>query len=360
LILDHYSLPSRNLDLPARLYKWFFSDKIVIVSYFSFVSLKKLVRLSNYIKGKVPLMLSTTTAILNARNAGLVVPAFNVPYLPMVEPVIRAVVDADAFALVETARLEWIKFECRSAAAVMAEFKKWEDPRHVHLHLDHVPAIDEDNQKVDCLPIFREAIALGYQSLMIDGSRLPLEENIALTREVVELAHAAGIPCEAELGAVMGHEAGPLPPYDELFASGKGFTDTAEAARFVNETGCDWLSVAVGNIHGAISGILKDQKKVEARLNIAHLKELAQVTHIPLVLHGGSGVRREYLLAAIQEGIAKVNVGAEIRQAYESALRDSGKVSTAQDAVYTRTTWLLNDYFNLSGSQKQVAWEPAT
>ena len=63
----------------------------------------------------------------------------------------------------------------------------------------------------------------------------------------------AALPCEAELGAVMGHEAGPMPPYEELFASGKGFTDVAEAKRFVQETGCDWLSVAVGSVHGAIA-----------------------------------------------------------------------------------------------------------
>jgi fructose/tagatose bisphosphate aldolase len=87
------------------------------------------------------------------------------------------------------------------------------------------------------------------------------------------------------------------------------------------------------------------------------LKKLAQVTGIPLVLHGGSGVRREYLLAAIQMGIAKVNVGAEIRQAYESALRETGRVSAAQDAVYTRTSWLLSDYFNLAGSRERVTGE---
>ena len=67
------------------------------------------------------------------------------------------------------------------------------------------------------------------------------------------MAHAADVPVEAELGAVLGHEAGPLPPYEELFASGLGFTDPAEAKRFVEETGCDWLSVAIGNIHGAIA-----------------------------------------------------------------------------------------------------------
>jgi ketose-bisphosphate aldolase len=300
-------------------------------------------------------MVTTSQAILNARRAGIVVPAFNVPYLPMTEPVIRAVVDQDAFALIETARLEWIKFQSQSPSAVMAEFRKWENPKYVRLHLDHVPVIDEDNQRVDFLSVIREAIDLGYQSVMVDGSRLPLEENIAVTRQVSEMAHAAGIPCEAELGEVLGDEAGPLPPYDELFASGKGFTDVAEAVRFVHESGCDWLSVAVGNIHGAISGALKDQKKVEARLNIEHLAKLEQASGVPLVLHGGSGVRREYLLEAIRKGIAKVNVGSEIRQAYENALRESGKVSAAQDAVYERTCWLLRDYFNLAGTRAKVS-----
>ena len=124
-------------------------------------------------------------------------------------------------------------------------------------------------------PIIREALALGYQSVMVDGSRLNLEDNIEATRQVVEIAHAAGVPVEAELGAVLGHEAGPLPPYEELFASGRGFTDVEEAKRFVQETGCDWLSVAIGNIHGAVSAARRDEKKVEARLNLDHLEQLA-------------------------------------------------------------------------------------
>src|SRR5690606_9183044 len=106
--------------------------------------------------------------------------------------------------------------------------------------------IDEDQEPVDYLAIVNEALRLGFDSVMVDGSRLRLEENIAATRQVAERAHRAGVPCEAELGAVMGHEEGPLPPYEELFASGRGFTDTDEARRFVQETGCDWLSVAIG------------------------------------------------------------------------------------------------------------------
>jgi ketose-bisphosphate aldolase len=299
-------------------------------------------------------MQSTADVINNAHKAGVAIPAFNIPYLPMVKPVIQAVVDQDSYALIAVARLEWIKFESQSPAAVMEEFMKWNEPGYVRLHLDHVPVIDEDNLKVDYLSIIREAIELGYQSVMVDGSRLGLEENIEATRQVTEIAHKAGIPCEAELGAVLGHEAGPLPPYEELFESGRGFTDVREAKRFVQETGCDWLSVAIGNIHGAVSGVLKDKKKVEARLNLDHLEKLRQATGIPLVLHGGSGVRREFLLAAIKRGITKVNIGTEIRQAYESALGESGSVATAQDAVYERTCWLIRDYFGLAGARKLV------
>ncbi len=296
-------------------------------------------------------MQSTGEIVRRAWKAGVVIPAFNVPYLPMIEPVIRAVADQDSFALVETARLEWLKFESGSPAAVMAEFLHWHDPAHVRLHLDHVPVVDEDGQQVDYLSIIEEAIRLGYHSVMIDGSRLDLEGNIAATRQVVERAHLAGIPCEAELGAVLGHEAGPLPPYEELFTSGKGFTDVEEAARFVQETGCDWLSVAIGNVHGAISAVLKDQKKVEARLNLEHLKRLAQVTGVPLVLHGGSGIRQEYLRAAVREGIAKINISTEIRQAYERAWRETGSQAAAQEAVYERTCWLIRDCLGVAGSR---------
>jgi fructose/tagatose bisphosphate aldolase len=272
----------------------------------------------------------------------------------MVEPVVQAVVDENALALIETARLEWYKFEAQGPAAVAKEFNRWAKPDYVRLHLDHVPVIDEDGLAVDYLPVIQEALDLGYQSVMIDGSRLSLADNMAATRQAVALAHAAGVPCEAELGAVLGHEAGPLPPYEELYASGKGFTAVDEARTFVQETGCDWLSVAVGNIHGAISGAQRDQKKVEARLNLAHLEKLGQATGVPLVLHGGSGVRRDSLLPAISQGIAKVNVGAEIRQAYEQAWRAKGSVSAAQTAVYQRTRWLLHYHFGLSGSRPRI------
>ena len=142
-------------------------------------------------------MESVAVIIQNARRIGVGIPAFNIPYLPMMEPVVRAVVDQDSFALVDTARLEWLKFESKSPAAVAKEFARCGRREHVRLHLDHVPVVDEDDQRVDYLPIFQEALGLGYESVMVDGSRLSLDENIAATRQVVELAHAAAVPVEA-------------------------------------------------------------------------------------------------------------------------------------------------------------------
>jgi ketose-bisphosphate aldolase len=300
-------------------------------------------------------MRSIAEILQRALETGQVVPAFNIPYLPMMEAVVKAVIDSEAFALIEVARLEWLKFESVSLAAVAGEFANWRRPDAVRLHLDHVPVIDEDDQRVDYLPIFREAVALGFESVMIDGSRLPLDENITATRQVVELGHAAGVAVEAELGAVLGHEDGPLPPYDELFTSGRGFTAPEDARRFVQESGCDWLSVAIGNFHGAISASYKDQKKAEARLNLEQLEQLAHVTQIPLVLHGGSGIQQEYIRAAIQRGIAKINVGTEIRQPYETALQETGSVSQAQQAVYERTCWVITEYLGIAGNRKILA-----
>jgi fructose-bisphosphate aldolase class II len=211
---------------------------------------------------------------------------------------------------------------------------------------------------VDYLPILQEAIGLGYHSVMVDGSLLDLRGNIEATKRAVELAHAKGIPCEAELGAITREGVGPQLSYEELFASGLGFTQVEDAQRFVAETGCNWLSVAIGNIHGAVSGALKDQKKTEARLNLEHLDRLRKALDMPLVLHGGSGVKREYLLGAIRRGIAKVNVGSEVRQAYEKGLHSTGgDVVRAQDAVYEKTCQLIRDYFGIAGTRPLIAGE---
>jgi fructose/tagatose bisphosphate aldolase len=187
---------------------------------------------------------------------------------------------------------------------------------------------------------------------MIDGSRLPLGENIGKTRGIVELAHKAGVPVEAELGAVLGHESGPLPPYEELFASGKGFTSESEARRFIKETGTDWLSVAIGNIHGTISAAARTEKKVEARLDIEHLKVINESVRVPLVLHGGTGIRKEYLMKSFQQGISKINIATAIRQPYERLMHDS--VKAAQDAVYKEMRDIINNQLEITGSANKI------
>lgn len=304
-------------------------------------------------------MVPTSVVVQNAWKAGLAVPLLSVPYLPMMQPIVQAAVDQDSFVMVSVARLEWLKFESKSPAAVMAEFVKYGYPEHASLHLDHIPVIDEDGQRVDYLPIIQEALTLGYHSVMVDGSRLPLAENIASTRQVVEMAHDSGVPCEAELGAVLGHESGPLPPYEELFASGKGFTDVGEAECFVRETRCDWLSVAIGNLHGAIADVAKDKKKVQARLNLEHLSRLRAATGIPLVLHGGSGIHPDDLKKAIRTGIAKINIATETRQAYERTLHATGSMAAAQEAVYERTTWVIRDFLGCAGTQRVIVGQEA-
>jgi fructose/tagatose bisphosphate aldolase len=170
------------------------------------------------------------------------------------------------------------------------------------------------------------------------------------------LAHPAGRPVEAELGAVLGHEAGPMPPYEELFRSGKGFTDPAEAGRFARETGVDWLSVACGNVHGAINAADRDKEKVRARINHEHLAKLREAAGgIPLVLHGGSGIRRDSVLGAVAEGITKINIGTQIRQTYERALKETDSVPAAQRAVAADVAAMTRDYFGIEGSAEKLA-----
>jgi ketose-bisphosphate aldolase len=267
-------------------------------------------------------------------------------------PVVAALRDMESFGLIAVARPEWMKFEARSPKAIHDEYQRVKDEKFTRLHLDHVPVIDEDNLRVDYLVVIREAVQLGYQSVMVDGSRLPFDENVQATKEVVQIAHAAGIPVEGELGAVLGHEAGPLPSYEELYATGRGFTRPEDANRFVRETGVDWLSVAIGNVHGAISGVAAHNKKIQARLNIDHLRRIHDTTGIPLVLHGGSGIKKECVWEAVQNGITKINVGTAIRQPYEEARKQS--LEAAQKAVYEATVRVLTEELQIQGSAHRV------
>ncbi len=294
----------------------------------------------------------TGTIMMEAFRKGMVIPGFNIPYLPMMEPVIRALHDTGTFGLIMVARLEWMKFKSGSMKSVRDEYEKLKDLRFTRLHLDHVPVIDEDNLLTDFENIISEAIDLGYDSVMIDGSRLSLKENIEKTHRIVNIAHRSGIPVEAELGAVMGHESGPLPPYEELFSTGKGFTSPDDAKRFIDETQTDWLSVAIGNIHGAISAATRNEKKIEARLAIPHLQNINKAINIPLVLHGGTGIAKEYLMQSFRHGITKINIATAIRQPYEKLMNNS--VSSAQEAVYNEMLDIITSQLEIGGSAELI------
>jgi ketose-bisphosphate aldolase len=289
-----------------------------------------------------------------AYQRGVLVPAFNAAYHDMVKPICDTLKRLKTFGLLEVARPDIEKFGVESFTAIAELYRRFGDQEFVTLHQDHVPVVDEDGLNVDYRSLINEALGAGYDSVMIDGSRLPLEKNISVTAEVVRLANNQDVSVEAELGAVLGHESGPIPPYEELFASGKGFTDPDEARRFVKETGVNWLSVSIGNIHGAITGSAKDQAKVNARLNIDHLIKLKESTGVPLVLHGGSGIQKEYIREAVKNGLSKLNIGTDIRQAYEKALGSTDSVEQAQKACSEKMEYLIVDYFGIQGNSASL------
>lgn len=169
-------------------------------------------------------------------------------------------------------------------------------------HLDHGYTLDE------C----KEALDSGFTSLMFDGSRKPLNQNIAETAAVAEMAHASGISCEGEIGFV-GYAQG---------ESSAG-TDPAEAARFARETGVDAMAISVGNVH------LQQDK--EGGLDEDRIRAIDAVTDIPLVIHGGSGVpEAQRRSLATGTSICKFNIGTELRMAFGAALRDAVNRDTSR------------------------------
>ena len=172
----------------------------------------------------------------------------------------------------------------------------------VALHLDHGSSYE----------LCEAALDAGYSSVMIDGSKESLEDNIALTKRVVSLASEKGIPVEAELGTVGGKE-------DSTFSSGTAYTDPDDALRFVRETGCSSLAVGIGTAHGVYKGTpVLDT----GRLSLIKDKLVAAGRDLPLVLHGASGLSEEAIRECIARGIAKVNFATELRQAYTEGVKE--------------------------------------
>lgn len=296
-------------------------------------------------------VLSSQVLMLNAGERKRIIPSFNVSYLPMIEPIIRALRDANSFGQIAVSQVDWDQFEAGGPSVAYKEYQKFSDERYTRIHLDHVPVVDEKGCPNDFETIIGEAIEAGYDSVMVDGSYLPLDDNIAATRRIVRLAHAAGVPVEGEVGAVWGYNGVPV-PYEELFKSRKGFTDVAEAIRLVEETGVDWLSVAVGNIHGALTKSQRNMKKVAARLDIGHLRRIYDAVKIPLVLHGGTGIPRNHIIAAMHNGIAKINIATAVRQAFEAKRKES--LLAAQQAVYQAAYAVLTEALELADSADDI------
>ena len=143
----------------------------------------------------------------------------------------------------------------------------------------------------------------------------------------------------------MGHEgAGANMDYEEIFRTKKGFTDLGEAKQFAEETKCDWLSVAVGSIHGAIAEGVRNQKKPEARLDIEHIADLSKVTGIPLVLHGGSGVPDEQIRMAVEAGIRKVNFATDLCYAFLDQVMVTERTTVALDVFMREPIHAIRDY----------------
>lgn len=232
--------------------------------------------------------------ILAAQRGGYAVPAFNFENMEMVQAILAAAEETASPVLLQTTP-STLKYMTLRQAYAMAKAEADAVRVPVALHLDHC-----ESYEGVC-----DALNAGYSSVMIDASKLDFEENIAVTRETVQAAHARGVTVEAELGTVGGKE--------DSHSASIAYTDPGEAVDFFRRTGVDIFAVAIGTAHGFYKG--------EPRLDFDLLKKLAGLISAPLVLHGGSGIPDEMIRRTIELGICKVNFATELRAAMTAAVR---------------------------------------
>lgn len=242
-------------------------------------------------------MVSGSTLFAAAEQGGYAVGAFNVNNLESLVAIVAAA-ESERSPVILQASQGAIKYAGLEYIAAMAQVAAARATVPVALNLDHGTSFA---QAMQC-------IRGGFSAVMVDGSRLSFAENSALVRRVVEVAHAVGVSVEAELGRIGGTE-------DDISVSEREatFTDPETAARFVAETGCDALAVAVGTAHGVYKG--------EPKLDFDRLSEIDRRVDIPLVLHGASGVPDEAIREAVRRGVRKINIDTEIRLAFAGAVR---------------------------------------
>ena len=253
------------------------------------------------------------------RASGWAVGGFNVYNLESARAVIAAATNLRAPVMVQTSEGAVKHAGFGNIASIVRRLAE-EAPVPVALHMDHGKSIE----------VARAAVEAGYTSVMIDTSRLPLEENIAATREIVEYAHARDVQVEAEIGQLAGIE-----DLGEEEADAT-FTVPEEAVRFADETGVDSLTITIGTSHGAF------KFKGEPRLDFERLAGIAALIDNPIVLHGASAVRsedvafaerygarlpkatgipQEFIKRAISLGVAKINTDSDLRLAALGRMR---------------------------------------
>lgn len=266
-------------------------------------------------------MLTTTKRILSsARKGNYAVAAFNVNNMEICQAMIEAAVLMKSPIILQSSEgaIEYAGLEYLYTLMKLAS----KAPVPVAIHLDHGKDLD----------LIKEAIGIGYTSVMIDASSKQFAENISITKKVVGWAKKKGVSVEAELGAIKGIE--DLVSVEEKDAF---LTDPDQAAEFVRRTGCDSLAVAIGTSHGIV------KFKKEPELDFVRLKEIKKRVKVPLVLHGASevdermlaiarkyganlkeakGVNDALMRQAVKYGINKVNTDTDIRLAFDAGIRE--------------------------------------
>lgn len=236
--------------------------------------------------------------LLDAQKGKYAVGAFNINNMEVVQAIIQAAEETQSPVILQASQ-GGLKYAGVEYIAALGKLAGRNASVPVALHLDHGTDFD---QVIAC-------IRHGFTSVMIDGSRFPLEENIAFTKKVVEIAHSVGVSVEAELGKIGGTE-------DHITVDEKDatFTDPDEAKLFVEETGVDFLAIAVGTAHGVYKG--------EPKLDYDRIEAIRSKVDVPLVLHGSSGVPYDSLRRAISLGISKINIDTDIRASFARTVKE--------------------------------------
>lgn len=235
--------------------------------------------------------------LLAAQKGKYAIGAFNCNNMEIVQAIVAAA-EAERSPVIVQASQGAIKYAGIEYISAMTRLAAAKASVPVALHLDHGTSF---TQVMQC-------VQSGFTSVMIDGSKLRLEDNIALTNKVIEAVRPLGISVEAELGKIGGTE-------DDITVSEREamFTDPGEAQRFVEETKVDSLAVAIGTAHGQYKGIPK--------LDFERLAKIRERVSVPLVLHGSSGVPDDAIREAVTLGVCKVNIDTNIREAFVLAAR---------------------------------------